>query len=271
MANTRITELDFIPQLAANSVLVVDDVQALTTYKVDMSNIISFTGNAYAVAEALDSFATNTNASLSSLSVDLSLLADSGADIITVGLDTLSFLGDTAISTSLQSNTIQIVLTNTTVQANTYGHIDNDYIYFPVITVDAQGRVTDVTTANIYANVASVISGDVPFTGNVLFEQNIQISNVTITTNQLANVTAAPTAIYSYPKTYRAAEILVLTQDSEYEISKLLVIHDDVYVYTTQYGSVYTGSSELTNISASIIGSDIVLSAQGGKIGRAHV
>jgi hypothetical protein len=52
MSTVKITDLDLIPELQANSRLVVDDVTALVTYSVDMANIASFVGAAEVLLNA---------------------------------------------------------------------------------------------------------------------------------------------------------------------------------------------------------------------------
>lgn len=44
--SVKITDLAIIPELRANSLLIVDEVQSLVTHSVDMANIVAFTANA---------------------------------------------------------------------------------------------------------------------------------------------------------------------------------------------------------------------------------
>src|SRR6056300_1406906 len=86
---------------------------------------------------------------------DLDFQGDSGGALsIDLDSETLDIAGGTGISTSGSSNTITITLDNTAVSAGSYG----SSTAIPVITVDAQGRLTSASTASISSTMD--IAGD---------------------------------------------------------------------------------------------------------------
>lgn len=95
----------------------------------------------------LGSDAVNLDYLTTSFSGALRVSGDTGTDTISLLSETLVFRGGTGISTAATANTITFSLTNTGVNAGTYGTA----LVVPSITVNAQGRVTSV------ANVAIAI------------------------------------------------------------------------------------------------------------------
>jgi len=86
---------------------------------------------------------------------DLDFQGDSGGALsIDLDSETFTVAGSTGISTSGSSNTITITLDNTAVSAGSYG----SSTAIPVITVDAQGRLTSASTASISSTMD--IAGD---------------------------------------------------------------------------------------------------------------
>lgn len=132
---------------------------------------------------------------------------------------------------------------------------------------------------SVQDNVASIISGSTAFTGPVTFNDNISADRAILNTqlqigsNVSTGVGTGTVAIFTFPgATYRAAELLMMVQDitnTEYQLSKILVVHDGTSVYTTEYGVLHTGSSDLTTFTATIDGSDIVtISSVGGSANK---
>jgi hypothetical protein len=81
--------------------------------------------------------------------------ADSGtADPVTLGVDTLTIAGGTGLTSTVSDNQVSLSLDSTAVSAGSYGSAS----LVPVITVDAQGRITNVSTTA--TSSALVIGGD---------------------------------------------------------------------------------------------------------------
>jgi hypothetical protein len=77
--------------------------------------------------------------------VIFTIAADSGPSDTIKGQETFTISGDTGITTSVSNNQITVDLDDTTVSPGTYGST----IAIPSITVDQQGRLTNVTTVDV--------------------------------------------------------------------------------------------------------------------------
>ena len=86
-----------------------------------------------------------------SISIRISTASDSS--LISLTESDLSILGGTGLTSTLSSNVVTINLDNTAVTAGTYG----DGATIPSFTVDSQGRITNVTTATVTANIDSAL------------------------------------------------------------------------------------------------------------------
>jgi len=85
----------------------------------------------------VDTQVTNNN--------NLSITGDTGSDTVDLLDSSLDFDGGTGLTSTVTDNRVSYALDNTAVVANTYGSTTS----IPVITVDAQGRLTGVSTASI--------------------------------------------------------------------------------------------------------------------------
>lgn len=138
------------------------------------------------------------------------------------------------------------------------------------------------TTANVNTvqdNVAAIIDGSTPITGDFTVQGETSTVKAVINTqlevgsNVITGVGSIATTVFTFPgSVYRGAELLVMVQDitnTEYQLSKILVVHDGTSVFTTEYGIIYTGTAELTSFSASIDGSDnITIVSTGGSANK---
>ena len=87
-----------------------------------------------------------TSATTNSISTDLTVAADSGANqTISLGSETFTISGDTGITTTTGTNSVSIDLDDTGVTPATYGDADS----VAQFTVDQQGRITSATNVNI--------------------------------------------------------------------------------------------------------------------------
>jgi len=75
-----------------------------------------------------------TAANTVSISTDLSIAGDTGTDTLSLLTDTLTFTGDTGITTAVSDNRVTIDLDDTAVTAGGYGAADT----VATFTVDAQ-------------------------------------------------------------------------------------------------------------------------------------
>ena len=86
-----------------------------------------------------------TSASEVAVSSDLPIAGDSGTDTVSLLTDTLTLAGGTGLTSAVTNNTFTVNLDNTAVTAGTYGSAS----LVPVITVDAQGRLTSASTVSV--------------------------------------------------------------------------------------------------------------------------
>jgi hypothetical protein len=84
---------------------------------------------------------------------DVGIAGDSGTGAITDS-ETFTIAGGTGLTTAVSGNTVTTTLDNTAVSAGSYGSAST----IPVITVDAQGRLTAVSTASTSSSLT--IGGD---------------------------------------------------------------------------------------------------------------
>ena len=134
--------------------------------------------------------------------IDVDVAGDSGTGAIT-DAETFTIAGGTGITTAMSGNTLTATLDNTAVSAGSYGSAST----IPVITVDAQGRVTGVSTASTSSSltigadsgsddVVTVGTDTLNFTGTAN-EIETTVSNNTITIGLPDDVTIGGNATVS--------------------------------------------------------------------------
>ena len=133
---------------------------------------------------------------------DVGIAGDSGTGAIT-DAETFTLAGGTGITSAVSGNTVTHTLDNTAVSAGSYGSAST----IPVITVDAQGRLTAVSTASTSSSltigadsgsddVVTVGTDTLNFTGTAN-EIETTVSNNTITIGLPDDVTIGGNATVS--------------------------------------------------------------------------
>jgi len=94
-----------------------------------------------------------TSASTASISTDLTLVDDaSSSATISLATDTLKISGGTGTTSAISGDTLTINLDNTSVSAGSVGSSSA----IPVLTIDAQGRITAASTASVSSDLTIV-------------------------------------------------------------------------------------------------------------------
>ena len=100
-----------------------------------------------ATTDTLETFRTTYNATALTVVDD-----SSSAATITLATDSLKTAGGTGITSSVSGDTITFTFDNTAVSAASYGSSSA----IPVLTVDAQGRITAASTASVSSDLTIV-------------------------------------------------------------------------------------------------------------------
>lgn len=102
----------------------------------------------------VDTFGRLTAASTVNIATTLDITDGTNNSDVDLLSDTLTFTGGTGLTSTVGTDEVTFDLDNTAVTAGTYGTAS----LIPVLTIDAQGRVTNATTASISTDLG--ISGD---------------------------------------------------------------------------------------------------------------
>ena len=160
-------------QLNANINVVQDNVtinfnQLDANISVVQNNVAASEANVGLVRSNLDAFASTSNANAAALaagiagtSVDLTIAADSGTnDVVVVGTDTFTFAGGTGLTSTVSDNQIEFKIDDTAVTAGVYGGKIGTVSNVPVLTIDAQGRITAASNSEVAVDL-STLEGNV--------------------------------------------------------------------------------------------------------------
>ena len=161
MANVKITDLTELAavDLATNDVLPIVDINNDSTKKVTLASLDTrFAANDFATFTQLNANINVVQDNVAALSIDLTVGADSGDDdTVTVGTDTLRLVGGTGLESTVSDNQVQFDISDTAVTAGLYGGVVGTETQVPVITVDAQGRITAASNAAVSVDLATLI------------------------------------------------------------------------------------------------------------------
>jgi len=271
-----------VSNVISNTNTVSSNVSSLeTSVNTIFANVNAVQDNVASVSSDLVSFGTFANSTFTTnthIDTKIAEVVNGSPELLNTLNELANAIGDdpnfaATLSTqigSLESN-VTAIDTRSTANINT-------------VSSNVSSLETSVNTivANVNAvqdNVSSISDGSTAFTGAVTFNDNISADRAILNTqlqlgsNVSSGVGSGSTTVFTFPgATYRGVELLMMVQDvtnSEYQLSKILVIHDGGSVYTTEYGVIHTGSSDLATFSAAIDGSDVVtISSAGGSANK---
>jgi hypothetical protein len=193
----------------------------------------------------LDAKGRVTAVSEASVGTALTVTADTGSEDIDLLTESLSISGGSNITTVASANDIQISL-------------DSNIVLSGIVTAttfdgDLTGNVNSTSGTSIFnnVNVQSLI------TSPVIDTTNTRMGSVVDTTNS-----TTITDIHSFSTlAYGSIEYMVqVSRGSERHLTKLLVTHDGVAPFHTEYGTVYS-DSELATFTVGKTGDTIFLYA----------
>jgi hypothetical protein len=211
-----------------------------------------------------------TALSTASITTALTIAGDNGGtDSVSLASDTLTIAGGTGLTTTRGDNVITVDLDNTAVTAGSYGSTSA----VPVITVDAQGRITSASTTAVagvsglsyngstgvltvstsagtdFTQDLGVGSADSPTfsaltvtNGATLGSATIGNTVITSTSVTTSSTTASQVLVELSTGTYRSAEFLISAIDattSRAQTTKLMAIHLGGAVDYTEYGNIF--------------------------------
>lgn len=235
------------------------------------------TAGAYGSSTAIPVITVNadglvTALSTASITTALTIAGDNGGtDSVSLASDTLTIAGGTGLTTTRGDNVITVDLDNTAVTAGSYGSASA----VPVITIDAQGRITAASTTAVagvsglsyngstgvltvstsagtdFTQDLGVGSSDSPTfsaltvtNGATLGSATIGNTVITSTSVTTSSTTASQVLVELSTETYRSAEFLISAVDgttSRAQTTKLMSIHLGGAVDYTEYGNIFMG------------------------------
>lgn len=191
--------------------------------------------------------------------------------VASANADTLTFVAGTGISLATAAD--QVTINSTTGS-------DIDTVQDNVATNATNINTVSSNVDLVQSNVSSLQSGATAFTGlDINGDATLDGGNLTfdsafaLESNSATGVGATETTLFSFEgATYRGAELTLMTQDitnSEYQINKMLIVHDGTDVHFAEYGAVHTGSDELATFNVAIDGSDVIsIKSEGGSANK---
>ena len=175
-----------------------------------------------------------------------------------------------AVATSV--NTVQSNVTTLTTSVNTI-KANVDSVQSNVGTLTTSVNTIKANVDSVSSNVSSITSGSTAFTGNISGPRVILNTQLQIGSNATTSVGTSATTIFTFPgATYRGVDLTLLVQDvtnSQYQLSKMMVIHNGTAVDWTEYAMLSTNNNDLTVFTAAIdAGSNVTVVSTGGSANK---
>ena len=141
-----------------------------------------------ATTDTLETLRTQFNTLVAEVGSGLTIVDDSSnTSTLTIGTDSLKISGGTGLASSVSGDVITINDSNTGVSAASYG----SSTAIPVVTINAQGRITNASTASISTDLTVIDDASTSATIS-LASDSFKISGGTGTTSADLNTTVLP-------------------------------------------------------------------------------
>lgn len=198
-------------------------------------------------------------------------IAEDGDKITFAHADTSSLTGQQGTA-GISSITVDEMGHVTAVGTTTYLTAETDTLQSVTdrgATTTNAVSITNTTDSTSASTGALIVSGGVAVNKNVFVSGNVidaTSTGVAIAYNNAIQTTVAtidPTAIDTFPlATFRSGKYLIqISQGTNYQVSEFRVIHNGTTTFITEY-SVLETNGPLGDISAAIVGSDVVISVE---------
>ena len=150
------------------------------------ANSLSAASNDFITFTRLNANIDVVQDNVAGLTSTLTIRGDNASDdAVTLGSETLTFKGDTGLTTTVSSNTVTIDLDDTAVTAGLYGGVSGGTTNVTALTIDATGRITNA------ANVSVVTNLDTIQDNVVRVQQNAASNTDAVEARRVANIAGA--------------------------------------------------------------------------------
>ena len=158
MANVKITDLTELAavDIATNDVLPIVDINTDTTKKVTISSLTTgvAAANDFVTFTRLNANINLVQDNVAGLTSTLTIRGDNASDdSVTLGSETLTFKGDTGLTSTVAANVVTFDLDDTAVTAGLYGGVSGGVTNVAAVTIDATGRITNAANVSVVTNL----------------------------------------------------------------------------------------------------------------------
>ena len=158
MANVKITDLTELAavDIATNDVLPIVDINTDTTKKVTISSLSTgvAAANDFVTFTRLNANINLVQDNVAGLTSTLTIRGDNASDdTVTLGSETLTFNGDTGLTSTVAANVVTFDLDDTAVTAGLYGGVSGGVTNVAAVTIDATGRITNAANVSVVTNL----------------------------------------------------------------------------------------------------------------------